>query len=76
MISPEVGVRFSPKYNYINWPADCLLGFSTAFYSLTLRYFFHDLVQLTLQTPLGRELGSTSSTLFVSGLRLSPKNNN
>ena len=76
MISPEVGVRFPSRYHHVNWPADCLLGFSTAFYSLTLRYFFHDLDQMTLQTPLGRELGSISATLFVSGLRLSPKNNN
>ena len=44
MISPEVGVRFSPRYHYINWPADCLFT--------CIAVFFHELVQLTLKTPL------------------------
>ena len=40
MISPEVGICFPSRYHCINWPADCLLGFLTTFYSLTLQYFF------------------------------------
>ena len=47
MISSDVGVRFSSRNRHINWPADCQLGCLTTFYSFALRYFFHDLVQLT-----------------------------
>ena len=60
MISPKVGVRFSLKISPYRLAHRLPIGVLNTVLFIYIAVFFHQLVQLTLKSPLGRGLDSIS----------------